>query len=470
MTPWFVQSLPVIIILSLQWLVGVTQGLASTPVDNATTEQRKILQAVRLEHAAEVERGFSLFGEQAVDNDSSPTIQSFTDQDFVVRAVGSGRAGPDEASLGHGDHIFQTTRPIVSDAECEALIQEANAVITQRLESESTLDPAGTATPTNSQLGEAPVSSLPQARQWLRKALHERFFPLLESRFGVKAADLTLHDALIIGYGYFGGGSNSQPVHRDSSLLSLNVALSPLADYQGGGTFFEGLSPESSTVYNERGHVLCHAGGNAHAGRGIAQGHRWVLVLFCIAKEQPQLARRCHARGMAERSQGLLNEAVLTFQAGLSQAPRDHLLWTSLGGVYMEQKRETAARGCLARAASNYPNCIKAHLSLGRTLLAQRKPRAALRRFDAILDWLQDRDLKDGVWEPYRALGYDARVYGAQAALLASREAKRRGVEDFDWRRHTQQAMERSKISLLAAPNDPRIPQMLDFAKELLLY
>ena len=117
-------------------------------------------------------------------------------------------------------------------------------------------------------------------------------------------------------------------------------------------------------------------------------------------------------------------------------------------------------------------------MSLGRTLLAQRKPRAALRRFDAILDWLQDRDLQkdnnsdvnddDPVWEPYRAMGYDARVYGAQAALLASREAKARQIQDFDWRSHTMTAVERSKIALQAAPNDVRIPQMLEFANQLL--
>lgn len=107
-------------------------------------------------------------------------------------------------------------------------------------------------------------------------------------------------------------------------------------------------------------------------------------------------------------------------------------------------------------------------MALGRMMLSNRKPRAALRRFDAVLEWMDDRDLEQGGWDPYRAVGFDARVYGAQAALLCAREAKNLNVRDFDWPRHVEIAITRARIALEASPNDPRIPSMLQFAEELL--
>jgi tetratricopeptide (TPR) repeat protein len=459
-------------VLAASWLVVADALTASAfPLDAATTATAcdTFLEQVRVEYCAELDTGFGTFG-YAVALEAS----SFAAEDFVSYSVGAGNAGPDESNLTNGECIFQTKHPIITEEECEALILEAKKVIAEGLENEGNdaQQESDTTQRTNSQLGEARVSQLPVAREWLKRALRRRFFPLLESRFGVQAADLTLQDALVIGYGYFGGGgSRSQPVHRDSSLLSLNVALSPRSNYEGGGTFFEGLAPESCTISNERGHVLCHAGGAPHAGRGIQSGERWVLVLFCIARGNPELARRCHARGIAARSSGNLSEAERFFRAGLVHAPRDHLLLTSLGGVRMAQNDETAARGCLALAAESYPHCTKAHMALGRMMLASRRPRAALRRFDAVLEWMQDRDLAADVWEPHRAVGFDARLYGAQSALLAAREAKRRHdnmSHGFDWRHHVEVAKVRSNLVLEASPDDSRIPGMLAFAEELL--
>jgi len=463
----------------------------------AQQQQDLIFDAVRRDYLDELATGYSVFGtaEEVVGTTrtESHIVKDWSDADFVSHSVGVGHAGPSETAFPRGgERVFQTVAPVLSPEECEALVREAQQVIDEGLRSERAAAAAsgGTADttsneeeedrrrrPTNSQLGEARVSQLPIARQWLRQVLHKRFFPLLENRFGIPAADLTLQDALIIGYGYLGKkGSLSQPVHRDSSLLSLNVALSPQSNYEQGGTFFEGLPPDYSIISNEQGHVVCHPSGIPHAGRGIgAGGERWVLVLFVIAKNQPELARRCHARGMEERdnnSAEQLEQAKATFQAGLTAAPHDHLLLTSLGGVFMAQGQELSARGCLARAAYSYPHCTKAHMALGRMFLAMRRPRAALRRFDAVLDWMDDRDLAvaDGaVWPPLRAVGFDARVFGSQAALVCARAAKEKGCADLAWRDHVKRAVARCEIALLASPNDERIRGMLAFAETLLL-
>jgi tetratricopeptide (TPR) repeat protein len=393
----------------------------------------------------------------------------WSDQDFFARSVGVGNAGPDEFALKRGDEIFVTVQPVISEKECNDLISEAREVIAMGLEEEAALQQDGEWQPTNSQLGEARVSQMPRAKEWLRAALHERFFPILESRFGIPVDELTLHDALLIGYGYFGGGARSQPVHRDSSLLSLNVALSPPSSFDphGGGTFFESLPADDSVIKTEQGHVMCHAGGAPHAGRGISSGERWILVLFCVAKGQPQVARRCHAKGMIERSRNNLEEAEAAFRAGLAVAPRDHLLLSSFGGISMAKGLEADAQNSLSAAALSYLNCQKANLGLGRMMLASGKPRAALRRFEAVLEWMDERDRVKGAWLPYRAMGWDARVYGAHAAILCVLEAKKIGA-NFSPSMHLRRAIDWLNVAREAAPEDQRILDALAKAEEVL--
>lgn len=537
--------------VALPSIKSSSSGTSSVP--SIDPQQHEIvLGQVYQEYLLELQSGFDAFGPgqpTALDNDNNqqhPTTTTTThrrwteDDDFIRHCVGQGNAGPDEGTLfPNGDCIFQTVSPVFTEEECDALIAEAKQAIARGLllvpdnndpsnqkDASDKIDDDSNDI-SHSELGEARVSQqLPLAREWLRTtALPERLLPLLASRFGIPAADLTLQDGLIIGYGHNSpAGSRSQPIHRDSCLLSLNVALSPRKHYNtisnkdgttttvgGGGTFFEGLSHHrnttfrdadktssssrcSSTLYNERGHVLCHASGIPHAGRGLdSGGERWVLVLFCLARNHPELARRCHAKGMIERDRGDLDQAERFFRAGLSLAPRDHLLLTSLGSIFMARHEKQQqkppnntknpvdnianARMCLAHAALGYPHCPKANMALGRMMLTDRRPRAALRRYDAVLNWLDDRDLPhsaavDPLWEPYRAIGIEARVYGAQAALVCCREAKHNddtlnGHINFARREQLERAIERINVVQDLTPNNPRLAKMMEFANGL---
>ena len=136
----------------------------------------------------------------------------------------------------------------------------------------------------------------------------------------------------------------------------------------------------------------------------------------------------------------------------------------------MAKEQETLARAQLSAAASAYEHCQKANLALGRMMLANRRPRAALRRFDAVLDYLNDSDLVTNSWMPLKAMGWDARVYGSHAAILCSQEAMKNGIKDFDTGMYLQRAMERLNVALSAVPGDERILSMLDRVKELLAY
>jgi len=343
-------------------------------------------------------------------------------------------------------------------------------------------------------------------------------------RFGV--TDLTLNDALIIGYGYFGASASSQPIHRDASLFSLNVALSPISDYSncddnigGGGTYFEGLDCKNESIdanieknrnddkegkqhagliKMEQGHVLCHSSGTMHAGNGIQNGERWVLVLFCLSKSKPQYARRCHSEGVKLCTKGDFDSAVAMFEAGLSQDRNDHLLHISLGRIYAALGNEIKSHHYLKKAAELYltdPNLL---ISLGKLYLSQRQAFKAFVCFDLVLSRIQNSDLKKDAWTPLKAAGWDARVHAGRCAVIcAEEEAMNNTIQDYCHdsnenngnviidvkndvageisrgsllftRAYLPEAIQRINIALHAAPQDTRLIGLLARAEELL--
>jgi hypothetical protein len=73
------------------------------------------------------------------------------------------------------------------------------------------------------------------------------------------------------------------------SVLSFNVALNARSEYEGGGTWFEGLG---RSLPIERGHVCAHAGGVLHGGHPITGGVRYILVAFVILEGYQNWAMR----------------------------------------------------------------------------------------------------------------------------------------------------------------------------------
>jgi len=439
----------------------------SSAIESMDLRVENILGQIKKEHEAEITEGLRKFGPLPNGGgEASASEHKWSDRDFVSYNVGQNNVGPDVGDLGRTNEIFMTTDPVLTEKECDDLISEARGWIAQEEDDDATAAPGGEREITNRGLGEARVSNLPRGSDWLRAKLKESLFPLLESRFGVRADDLTLNDALIIGYI---GPSRSQPIHRDASIVSLNIALSPKENYTGGGTFFEGLGvPGGKALQNERGHVLCHSSGIMHAGRAVETGQRWVLVLFVVARTEPQFARRCHAYGIRASDGGYVDEAEAAFTAGLRFAPRDHLLLTSLGGVHFSRRNIKMAKKYLITAGDTYTLCHKALISQGKLLLSEGKPRAALRRFDTVLDRIDGSDQAVDAWMPLRATAWDARNHAVSCTLMcgeyiASTDKYR------DWSiEKLPEAIQRLYTLLLAAPGDDRLVSMLSRAEELL--
>lgn len=418
------------------------------PTQKSQSHINDILSNLQNQHDEEVRRGFDTFGMNDTEeyasslssNSNGKNLPEWKDEDFISYDVGIGNAGPDELKMNQANKVFATVKPVFTKDECEALISEAKAHIDAGLKAESLINNndeqskrRDSVVTTNSALGEAKVSTLPEALFWLKRNMKHKLLPLLQSRFGL--VDLTLNDALIIGYGYFDSesGCASQPIHRDASLVSLNIALSPMCDFEGGGTYFEGVNVgpnydakngkgHSGPIMIEQGHVICHSSGAMHAGNGLQRGERWVLVLFCLSKSIPQLARRCHSEGINLSMDGNIQTARTTFEAGLTTAPNDHLLHISLGRSYLMEGNESRSREYLKKAADMYELDPTSLISLGKMYLGERQAYKAFCQFDLALTRINNADFSEKAWMPLKAAAWDARVNAGRCAVICAEQ------------------------------------------------
>ena len=333
-----------------------------------------ILDRVFSEHKEEINFGYKTYGSHP-SQFYSDKVRKWEDDDlFRKLEIARGNAGPDEDNLGGNGHaIFQTKRALFSSMECDCLVNEAKQII----ENQNLIrDQDGHLS--NEAIGEVRVSNMPKGKPFLQSMMHETLFPLLESRFSTPSYELTLHDALIIGYGHLSNGdgpSKAQPIHRDSSLISLNIALSENNSYEGGGTYFEGLDGiGGGTIYNQQGHVLCHSGGMMHAGQSLKSGVRFVLVLFILAENIPQIARRCHAMGTRAEEKEQYSTASAAYSAGLKVAQWDHCLLRDFGRMNIALGRRNKGIKFLRQSDRSYAYCASCLITIGRTFLDERRP------------------------------------------------------------------------------------------------
>lgn len=188
--------------------------------------------------------------------------------------------GPDGGGLVH-----TTAEPLLSAQECEYIIGEAEEWAAR----------AGGWTSKrhfNHPTTDIPLAELPLTRWFLNSdALPNRIYPLLGHAFESSLPNwraLRVADAFIVKYNA-SGGQTFLSKHRDGSVLSFNIALNARSEYEGGGTWFEGLG---RSLPIERGHVCAHAGGVLHGGHPITGGVRYILVAFVILEGYQNWAMR----------------------------------------------------------------------------------------------------------------------------------------------------------------------------------
>ncbi|CAM9974582.1 unnamed protein product, partial [Ectocarpus fasciculatus] len=88
---------------------------------------------------------------------------------------------------------------------------------------------------------------------------------------------LRVHDAFVVRYD--AAAQRSLPLHTDQGELSLTISLNSAGEYEGGGTWFEGLG--RAVRPEEAGHVVVFPGGRTvHGGREVTRGVRYILAVF----------------------------------------------------------------------------------------------------------------------------------------------------------------------------------------------
>jgi predicted 2-oxoglutarate/Fe(II)-dependent dioxygenase YbiX len=87
-------------------------------------------------------------------------------------------------------------------------------------------------------------------------------------------------------------------LHRDGLLVTANIALNDSDEYEGGGTYVEGLPSfmKNPIRLPKSGHVLLHPGDVRHGGAPITKGVRYVLVCFITDKSIVPHEKYCQDR------------------------------------------------------------------------------------------------------------------------------------------------------------------------------
>jgi predicted 2-oxoglutarate/Fe(II)-dependent dioxygenase YbiX len=112
---------------------------------------------------------------------------------------------------------------------------------------------------------------------WMNSTVSSLIYPHLSRYFDIPADRYVMQDLFIVKYE--SQGQNSLPIHRDSSMVTFNIALSQVGqDYEGGGTRF--LLSDQEVVNVPRGSMVSHESKVYHSGDPVTSGKRYILIGF----------------------------------------------------------------------------------------------------------------------------------------------------------------------------------------------
>jgi len=278
------------------------------------------------------------------------------------------------------DLIKVTAEPMIPAAEAERVVATANA---EGLASNEYVSG-------KYKLGGDWVKKMPRTLAWFNERLEDAIFPLAATLFPMIVRGpqvLRAHSVAILKY------NASHPrtdVHVDDGILAITLALSPQANYSGGGTFFEHLG-EEAVLPMEQGHCTLRPGSVRHGGHPVTAGERYILGAFLLIADRVEHVRRLQNQGRAARGRGELRAARMLFKWALKINPKcatclknwAEALTVSPDGTAVSPKLAAAAEEKLRRALELLPRDSDALYSLGALLSSQGRNDEALEAYQA---------------------------------------------------------------------------------------
>jgi hypothetical protein len=125
-----------------------------------------------------------------------------------------------------------------------------------------------------------PLENLSFTYTFVNFDLLPRLFPAISLAFSdslnINPENLRLGGCRVVKYDA-ADGHVELGMHRDGLLVTANIALNDLDEYEGGGTIIEGLK---EPIRLPIGNALLHPGDVKHGGNAITSGFRYALVCF----------------------------------------------------------------------------------------------------------------------------------------------------------------------------------------------
>ncbi|KAL3904726.1 MAG: hypothetical protein SGARI_004792, partial [Bacillariaceae sp.] len=169
---------------------------------------------------------------------------------FTEHPVTLGSKLPDfHDELSHS--IFVSQQPLLTREECAHIIQLADEYFQEHNNGEWPALPAGEYKMRGFQL-----KDIPSIRQFFTEVFRRRFLPIVQHtnpNFASKIADLCLDNCYLMKFTPATGAR--MDIHCDDGCLSFTIQMNPMEEYEGGGTWFEGLADgkENGVVNHEDG-------------------------------------------------------------------------------------------------------------------------------------------------------------------------------------------------------------------------
>jgi len=232
------------------------------------------------------------------------------------------------------------------------------------------------------------IKKMPKTLAWFNARLESVVFPTIAALFPEvvsSAAVLRAHSVAILKY------NASHPrtdVHVDDGILAMTLALSPRANYTGGGTFFEHLG-EGSILSMEQGHCTFRPGSVRHGGHPVTAGERFILGAFLLMSDRVEHVRRLQNQGREARGRGDLKRARQLFKWALRLNPRcatclknwAEAIMAQAGEGPMQRKLADAAEEKLRRSLALLPEDSDAWYTLARVLSEQGRKDEAIEAY-----------------------------------------------------------------------------------------